>query len=149
MDKLEETFESLKFHSAAANSLQDLLYNSLLTFNGILITAFSIMVAINPKSYSPFILPFFITSLIPVVGIVALIFDMRQSAYAEEAKVMKEINNIAPGCFPIYPALLEKNIKVRTNKCSSFLRFLDKAVIVLSLFNPIFIFFIIIYSHVS
>lgn len=148
MNKLEEIAQSLERHRAQADSLQDLLYNSLLTFNGILITAFSIMVAINPKLYSPFIIPFFITSLIPVIGIVFLIFDMRQSAIAAEADCMHELNETAPNTFPIQLHLVQKNRKRRTNRISGFLRLLDKVVIVLSLFNPIFIFFIIIYSHV-
>jgi hypothetical protein len=79
IDKINNILESLKYNADSAESLHHLLYNSLLTFNGILITAFSIMVAIKPSLYAPFIIPYFLLSFTPVVGIIILLYQIRQS----------------------------------------------------------------------
>ncbi|MCX5816852.1 MAG: hypothetical protein NTX75_11535 [Proteobacteria bacterium] len=146
IDKINNILESLKYNADSAESLHHLLYNSLLTFNGILITAFSIMVAIKPSLYSPFIIPYFVLSFTPVVGIVVLIYQMRQSFIDTTGQKTRELNEAFSELFNTVPDKPDDSKKPKTIKRYSRLLFvLDKVVIVMTLLNPIFI-FIIIYN---
>ena len=146
LDKLDNIFNSLKSATEAAENVESQLHNALLSFNGILLSAFSIIVALNPEKYAIFLLPYFIFSFIPIMLLIGKLYQVRQNFFDRIADKTKEYFIE----FFEHPEQPEKNKSKKTKwhnnwnqKCQKVLFVSDKVAVAFTLANPIVLLIII------
>jgi len=102
-NKINKLNKRLESDIQDAKDYHFLLYNSLLTFNSILLTAFSLMVTLNPSAYSLFIIPYFSLSLITITIILILIFESRQFSFDAITETFRQLYKEDPNSFNFFP----------------------------------------------
>ena len=146
VEMLELYKKQLKYMDVKSDNISSFLYNSLLTFNGILFSAFAIIVSLNPSQYNSYILPYFCSLFIAIIAIFTIILDIRKSARYLTHTILYKIYQTEPSTFKDYPEAFIKNYcekKPKSNRSDLFYRFLDKFTIVMSLVNLIALFTIL------
>ena len=127
----ESLVEALKMHMQTAKETQFSIYNSLLTFNGILISVFAIIVSIDATKYKSYIFTQFGISLISILGILVIMYRIRRSFQGLSIRAFENICKTNPVLLDQHKDIIEKNAKYKTN-CDGnnwFIRWLDNIVL--------------------
>ncbi|MCK6623489.1 MAG: hypothetical protein L6Q94_23625, partial [Calditrichia bacterium] len=142
-EELNSLIHRLRSFSSSAKETKLLLLSSLITFNGILISAFAIIISLNPAKYDQYIILYFLISFIPIAGSLFVIYRIKEHYQVLTLQTIYDLYKENPDALKQRSDdFIEQYTKTKPKykKSDRFINILEKIVFIFSFLNMLSLF---------